>query len=89
MPSNPLDDIIPSAVAVHSRATDYLGVQTVLLRLIVQAIMTAIVTGLFTVTYDATAVTTANSKDLQWIIERLREAGYTVVLDDTDVIISW
>lgn len=89
MPSNKLDDIIPSAIACRSRATDYLGVQTILLRLIVQAIMTAIVTGLFTVTYDATAVTAANADDLNWIIQQLRQAGFTVTLSTTNVIISW
>lgn len=86
MPSNPLDDIIPSVVAVHNRATDYLGAQTVYLRLVVQAIMTAIVTGLFTVTV---ADGSATSKDIQWTIERLRQAGYTVTKSTSNTVISW
>lgn len=86
MPSNPLDDIIPSAVAVHSRAVDFLGTQTVYLRLVVQAIMTAIVTGLFTVTVADGAATSAN---IQWVIERLREAGYTVTKSTSNTVISW
>ena len=86
MASNPLDDIIPSATAVHSRAVDYLGAQTIYLRLVVQAIMTAIVTGLFTATI---ADSTANTKDIQWTMERLREAGYTVTKSTSNVVVSW
>lgn len=86
MPSNPLDDIIPSAVAVRSRSLDFLGTQTVYLRLVVQAIMTAIVTGLFTVTVADGA---AGSGDIQWTIERLREAGYLVTKSTSNTVITW
>lgn len=86
MASNPLDDIIPSQVAVHSRAVDYLGAQTVYLRLVVQAIMTAIVTGLFTATI---ADASTSSKDIQWVMERLREAGYTCDKSTTNLVVNW
>lgn len=86
MPSNPLDDIVPSATAAHSRAIDYLGTQTVFLRLVNQAILTALVTGLFTVTVAEGA---ASSKDIQWVIELLRQNGYTVTTSTTNIVISW
>lgn len=86
MPSNPLDDIVPSATAAHSRAVDFLGSQTVFLRLVNQAILTAIVTGLFTVTVAQGAAT---SQNIQWVMELLRQNGYTVSTSTTNLVISW
>lgn len=86
MPSNPLDDLLFSAVAARSRAIDFLGTQTVFLRAVVQAILTAIVTGLFTVTV---AEGSTNSADIQWVIELLRQCGYTVTTSTTNVVITW
>lgn len=86
MPSNPLDDILPSAVASHSRSVDYLGTQTIFLRAVVTAINTARVTGLFT----ATVAKGANSsRDIQWVVELLRSSGYTVTTPTTNVVITW
>ena len=86
MPSNVLDDLIPSAVAAHSRAVDYLGIQTVFVRAVTQAILTAITTGLMTVTVAEGAT---SSKDIQWVIEELRHNGYTVTTSTTNIVISW
>lgn len=86
MASNPLDEIVPSATAARSRATDYLGTQTVFLRLVNQAILTAIVTGLFTVTVAQGAAT---SQNIQWVIDLLRQNGYTVTLSTSNIVISW
>jgi hypothetical protein len=86
MPSNTIDDIIPSAIAVGSRATDFLGTQTIFLRAVVQAIMTAIVTGLRTVTVAVGATTSGN---IQWVIEQLRLAGYGVTISTTNLVITW
>lgn len=86
MASNPLDDLVPSATAAHSRATDYLGTQTVFLRLVNQAILTALVTGLFTVIVAEGA---ASSKDIQWVIDLLRQNGYTVTTSTTNIVINW
>jgi len=86
MPSNTLDDLIPSAVAAHSRAVDFLGTQTVFVRTVTQAILTAITTGLFTVTVPMGATT---SQDIQWVVEELRHNGYTVTTSTTNVVISW
>lgn len=86
MPSNPLDDILPSAVAARSRATDFLGTQTIFLRTVNQAILTAIVTGLMTVTVAEGATL---SQDIQWVIELLRQNGYTVTQSVANIIITW
>lgn len=86
MSANPLDDILPSAVASRSRALDFLGTQTIFLRTVVQAIATAIVTGLFTVTV---AVGATASQDIQWVIELLRQCGYGVTISTTNLVITW
>ena len=86
MPSNTLDDILFNAVAARSRAVDYLGTQTIFLRSVVQAILTAISTGLFTVTitYDSAPV-----QDIIWVTEELRHDGYNVTASTTNLVVSW
>lgn len=86
MASNPLDDILPSAVASHSRSTDYLGTQTIFLRAVVTGINTARVTGLFTATV---AVGSTGSADLQWVVELLQQSGYGVTFSTTNIVITW
>jgi hypothetical protein len=86
MPSNTLDEILPSAVASRSRATDFLGTQTIFLRAVVTAINTARVTGLFTVTVALGATTSA---DIQWVVELLRQFGYGVTFSTTNIVITW
>ena len=86
MASNPLDDILPSAVASHSRSIDFLGTQTIFLRAVVTAINTARVTGLFTATI---AVGSTTSGDLQWVLELLRQCGYGVTFSTTNIVVTW
>jgi hypothetical protein len=86
MSSGPIDDILPSAEASHARATDYLGTQTIFLRAVVTAINTARVTGLFTATI---AIGATGSKDLQWVIELLRQCGYGVSISTTNLVVTW
>jgi len=86
MPSNTLDDLLPSAIAAHSRAIDYLGTQTVFYRTVVVGILTAITTGLMTATV---AIGSTTSKDLQWVMEELRKNGYTVAISTTNLVITW
>jgi len=86
MPSNPIDEILPSAIASRSRALDYLGTQTILLRTVVQAIATARVTGLLTATVPEGATL---SVDIQWVIELLRQSGYTVTPTVANLVITW
>lgn len=88
MPSNTLDDLFVSAVAARSRATDVAGTQTILVDAVVAAIQTAITAGLFTATYNATG---KGSKDIQWVVEQLRNDGYTVVVSgaNPNIVISW
>jgi hypothetical protein len=86
MSANPLDDILPSAVASHSRSVDYLGTQTIFLRAVVTAIDTARVTGLFTATVTEGATTSGN---IQWVEELLRQCGYGVTHSTTNLVITW
>lgn len=86
MSSNPLDDLLFSAVAARSRGLDFLGTQTIFLRTVVQAILTAIVTGLTTVTIAEGATTSA---DLQWVIDLLRQCGYAVTTSTTNIVVTW
>lgn len=86
MPSNVIDDILPSVIATRSRALDFAGPQTVFLRAVVQAIATAIVTGLTTVTVALGATT---SDVIQWVVEQLRQSGYTVTFSTTNIVITW
>lgn len=86
MPSNPLDDILPSAVASRSRSVDYLGTQTIFLRLVVTGINTARVTGLFTATI---ALGSTTSGDIQWVVDLLRQSGYGVTFSTTNIVVTW
>ena len=86
MSSTPIDDILPSAEASHARSTDYLGTQTIFLRLVVTGINTARVTGLFTATIAVGATT---SQDIQWVVELLRQCGYGVSFSTTNVVATW
>ena len=86
MASNPLDDILPSATASRSRATDFLGTQTIFLRAVVTAINTARVTGLLTATIALGATT---SGDIQWVVDLLRQCGYGVTFSTTNIVVTW
>lgn len=86
MSSNVTDDLLFTAVAASSRAKDYLGTQTIFLRLVVAGILTAITTGLVTATVAEGATT---SGDIQWVVEQLQNAGYTVTKSTTNLVITW
>lgn len=86
MPANVIDDILPSVLASRSRSTDYLGTQTIFLRAVAAAIATARVTGLTTATV---ALGATPSQDIQWVVEQLRQAGYTVTFSTTNIVITW
>lgn len=88
MPSNKLDDLFASAIAAHSRAQDHSGSQTTLVDAVVANIQTAVTAGNFTSTYNASG---KSSGDIQWVVEQLRQAGYTVVLSGSNpnIVISW
>jgi hypothetical protein len=86
MPSNKLDDLFASAVAARSRATDHASTQTVLVDAVVAGIQTAVTAGLFTATVAEGGATSA---DIQWVMEQLRQAGYTVSLSTTNIVVSW
>jgi len=86
MPSNPIDEILPSAIASHNRSVDYLGTQTIFLRLVVTAINTARVTGLFTATI---ALGSTTSGDIQWVVDLLRQSGYGVTFSTTNIVVTW
>jgi len=88
MASNPLDDLIVSATAAHSRANDHAGTQTILVDAIVANIQTAITAGNFTSTYNATG---KSSQDIQWVVEQLRNAGYGVTLSgaNPNIVVTW
>lgn len=88
MASNTLDDLFITATAAHSRANDHAGVQTVLVDAVVANIQTAVTAGSFTSTYNATGKA---SKDIQWVVEQLRNNGFTVTLSGSNpnVVISW
>lgn len=86
MPSNKLDDLFASAIAAHSRAQDHAGTQTVLVDAVVAGIQTAVTAGNFTATVAEGGATSA---DIQWVIEQLRQAGYTVTTSTTNLVISW
>jgi hypothetical protein len=86
MSANTLDDILPSAVASHSRSVDYLGTQTIFLRAVVTAINTARVTGLFTATI---ALGSTASQDIQWVVDLLRQNGYGVTFSTTNIVVTW
>jgi hypothetical protein len=88
MASNTLDDLIVSATAAHSRATDAAGTQTILVDAVVAAIQTAITAGLFTATYNATG---KSSQDIQWVVEQLRNSGYGVTVSGAhpDIVVTW
>lgn len=86
MPSNVLDDVLFSAVAARSRATDFAGSQTIFFTEVVELILEAVDDGLYTVTIAEGA---ASSKDIQWTIEQLRQAGYTVSTSTTNIVVSW
>jgi hypothetical protein len=88
MASNKLDDLFASATAAHSRATDSAGSQTIMVDAVVANIQTAVTSGAFTSTYNATG---KNSTNIQWVVEQLRQAGYTVTLSGSNpnIVISW
>ena len=86
MAANPLDDILPSAVASHSRSVDFAGTQTIFLRAVVTAIDTARVTGLFTATIGMGATTSGN---IQWVRELLIQSGYGVTQSTTNLVVTW
>lgn len=86
MPSNTLDDLIPSAVAAHSRATDAAGTQTIFVAETTELIVEAVDDGLFTVNVPIGSTT---SKDLQWTMEQLRLNGYTVSIVSTNLVVAW
>jgi len=86
MSSNVLDDLLPSAVAARSRAIDFAGTQTILMAEVTESIVEAADDGLFTVTV---AEGSAPSKDIQWVIEQLRQNGYGVTLSTTNLVITW
>jgi hypothetical protein len=86
MASNNLDDLLFSAVAAHSRATDFAGAQTIFYSEVVELILEAVDDGAFTVTI---AEGGASSQDIQWVIERLRQNGFTVSTSTTNIVVSW
>lgn len=86
MASNTIDDLFPSALATKARALDFAGTQTILVRVVLQAILTAIVTGLLTVTV---AMGASTSQDIQWVAEQLRANGFTVSFSTTNMVITW
>jgi hypothetical protein len=86
MPSLHIDDVIPTAIAAHSRAQDSASSQTVLVTEVAESIIEAADDGLFTVTVAEGAAT---SGDIQWVLEVLRKGGYTVTLSTTNLVISW
>ena len=88
MASNTLDDLFVTATAAHSRANDAAGTQTILVDAVVANIQTAITAGLFTSTYNATGKA---SQNIQWVVEQLRNNGFTVSLSgaNPNIVISW
>lgn len=86
MPSNNLDDVIVSVVAAHSRTVDFAGTQTILLVNILQQMLVIFLAGLFSTVFDTTG---RSSKDIQWVIEQLKAAGYTTSYTGTSLTISW
>ena len=86
MANNKTDDLFVSATAAHSRALDVAGAQTIFVDAVVAAIQTAITAGLFTATV---ALGSTNSKDIQWVVEELRQAGYGVTFSTTNIVITW
>jgi hypothetical protein len=86
MASNKLDDLFFSQTAAHSRAFNSAGTQTLLVDAVVAAILTAVTSGLFTCTYSASGKA---SQDVQWVLEQLRQAGYTVTVSGSTWTINW
>lgn len=86
MPSNVLDDVLFSAVAAHSRATDFAGTQTIFFTEVVELILEAVDDGLFTVTISDVGQT---SQNIQWVIEQLRQSGYGVTTSTTNIVVTW
>lgn len=86
MASNTLDDLLFNVTAAHSRATDHAGTQTIFLRSVVQAILTAIATGLYTVTVT---MDSAPVKDIMWVLDELHLNGYIATTSTDNIVISW
>jgi hypothetical protein len=86
MSSLPTEDIIPSALAAKNRTFDHAGTQTVLVDAVVAGIHTAVTAGSYTATV---AEGSATSADIQWVIEALRQGGYTVTTSTTNLVITW
>jgi hypothetical protein len=86
MASNTLDDLLFSATAAHSRATDNAGTQTIYYTEVVESILEAVDDGLFTVTVT---MDSAPVSDIMWVLHELHLNGYTATTSTTNLVISW
>ena len=86
MASNTLDDIIWPALASKVRTFDHASTQTTLVDAVMAGILTAVTAGNYTCTVAEGGATSA---DIQWMIEALRQGGYTVTTSTTNLVITW
>jgi hypothetical protein len=80
------DGLVPTAIAAHQASVDHAGTQTTLIALVAADIAVATSAGNFSCTVS---VSGQASNDVQYVIELLRNEGYTATLSGTTLTISW
>jgi hypothetical protein len=80
------DGLIPTAIASHQASLDHAGTQTALIALAAAAIATASSAGNYSCTVSMSGQTSDN---VQYLLELLRNEGYTATLSGTTLTISW
>lgn len=80
------DGLVPTAICSHQASVDHAGTQTTLIALAAAAIATACSAGNFTCTVSMSGQA---SNDVQYLLELLRNEGYTATLSGTTLTVSW
>lgn len=86
MNSQILDEVFMGPVAAHASSLESTTSQMVFKLAVASSILVAVTAGLFT---SSTAVGTTPSRDVQYVVAMLNQAGYQASVTGVNLIVNW